>query len=134
MIVSPFILILLGIFFLRFLGDIQEARYGSGDMDGLLDNTIRLYLIGIAVSCFGLHPLLGGGSRSYSWECFRFWDTNAMGAGGRKPEHVHNELLQTATDYGAIPGGRIAHRLRGGCNHHCRIPGCVPHIRLSGSV
>ena len=30
-----------------------------------------------------------------------------MGSGGRKPEHVHNELLQTATDYGAIGAGLL---------------------------
>ncbi|QTN32196.1 O-antigen ligase family protein [Akkermansiaceae bacterium] len=82
--------------------DAQEARNESGGFAGLLDNTIRWHLIGIAISCIQLHPLWGGGARSYSWECFRFWDIGQMGIGSNKPEHVHNELLQTASDYGII--------------------------------
>lgn len=79
-----------------------NIRGGQFDMLGMLDNTSRFYLSGIAISCFQLHPWLGGGSRSFSWECYRFWDRTAMGDGNYKPEHVHNELLQTATEYGII--------------------------------
>lgn len=80
----------------------QEARNGSTEITAILDNGIRWHLAGIAIACIQLHPMLGGGARSYSWECFRFWDIEAMGIGSNKPEHVHNELLQTATDYGLI--------------------------------
>lgn len=83
----------------------QEARNQTGGVTGMLDNTVRFYLASIALSTFLLHPLLGGGARSYSWECYRFWDYQAMGQGKYKPEHVHNELLQTATDYGIIGAG-----------------------------
>jgi tetratricopeptide (TPR) repeat protein len=70
----------------------------------LLDNDIRLYLAGIAVSCINLHPWAGGGSRSYGWECYRFWESTSQGQGFAKPEFVHNELLQVFTDYGIIGG------------------------------
>lgn len=103
MISLPFILVAVGVFFLRGLMDVQEIR-GGGDAEKLLDNAIRFYMAGIAISCIALHPFLGGGSRSYSWECFRFWDTSAMGFGGAKPEHTHNELLQTVSEYGLLGG------------------------------
>ncbi|MDP4623698.1 MAG: O-antigen ligase family protein [Akkermansiaceae bacterium] len=84
----------------------QEVR-GNQDVTDMLDNAIRFYLASIALSCFQLHPLIGGGARSYSWESYRFWDYAAMGQGKFKPEHVHNELLQTATDYGIIGAGLL---------------------------
>jgi len=97
-------LIAAGIIFALLSGwsDAQEARSELQGVTGLLDNSTRWYLAGIAISCIQLHPWWGGGARSYSWECFRFWDIEAMGIGSNKPEHVHNELLQTATDYGLI--------------------------------
>jgi O-antigen ligase/tetratricopeptide (TPR) repeat protein len=101
-IIVPVMLIVLSILFFSWLSQVEEARGGTGSITGMLDNSIRLYLIGIAFSCIGIHPLHGGGSRSFSWECFQFWDTAVMSWGKAKPEHVHNELLQTATDYGLI--------------------------------
>ena len=80
----------------------QEARNGTADITAMLDNEARWHLAGIAISCIMLHPMLGGGARSYSWESFRFWDTDAMGLGQLQPGHVHNELLQAASDYGII--------------------------------
>ncbi|MFD2255848.1 O-antigen ligase family protein [Luteolibacter algae] len=100
----PFLLMGIAYLFLNGLGKVQESRIGSSDMTTLLDGNIRLYLLGIAGSCIGLHPFVGGGSRSYSWECFQFWDTQTMGRGFLKPEHVHNELIQTFSDYGFIGG------------------------------
>ncbi|MFK7851185.1 MAG: O-antigen ligase family protein [Akkermansiaceae bacterium] len=99
-IILPIIFIGLAILFLSWLSQVQEARGDNGQIAGMLDNSIRLYMIGIAFSTIGLHPIFGGGSRSFSWECFQFWDTTAMGWGRAKPEHVHNEFIQTVTDYG----------------------------------
>jgi O-antigen ligase/tetratricopeptide (TPR) repeat protein len=82
----------------------QQSRSQDSSLSALFDNTIRFYLLAIATSCFFLHPLLGGGARSFSWESFRFWDYDSMGPGSAKPEHVHNELLQTFVEYGAIGG------------------------------
>jgi O-antigen ligase len=80
----------------------QEARGGLSGIDRVLDNDVRLYMAGVALSCIALHPFIGGGSRSYSWECFRFWDNDAYGPGGARPDLVHNEFLQLATDYGLV--------------------------------
>ena len=85
----------------------QAARNDVEQITGMFDNSIRLYLLGIAWSCIGLHPILGGGARSFSWECFQFWDVATMGEGYHKPEHVHNELIQTFTDYGILGGGLL---------------------------
>ncbi len=81
----------------------QEMRRDTaGGMANLMDNTIRLSLMGIAVSCIQSHPLLGGGSRSFSWESYQFWTAQDNGWNAARPEMVHNELLQSATDYGLI--------------------------------
>lgn len=88
-----------------FVGWEEAQRFrtaGKFGIDALFDNTCRLYFYGIALSCIGLHPLIGGGSWSFSWECFRFWDNSVQGIGGARPELVHNELLQSATDYGIV--------------------------------
>jgi len=82
--------------------DAQETRNAGSGIKEMMDNTIRLYLLGIAMSCVAAYPFFGGGSRSFSWECYQVWDQNAHGAGGNRPEFVHNELLQAATDYGLI--------------------------------
>jgi tetratricopeptide (TPR) repeat protein len=68
----------------------------------MLDNDIRLYLYGLALSCIALHPFMGGGSRSFSWENYQFWDIKEIGGFGADPEHVHNEFVQVFTDYGII--------------------------------
>ncbi|MGJ8634688.1 MAG: O-antigen ligase family protein, partial [Luteolibacter sp.] len=97
-------LFLLGVGVAIYLGMINahEARGYKVDIDAFADSSIRLYLYGIAFSCIGLHPWIGGGARSFSWECFQFWDGATMSQGRLRPEHVHNELLQTITDYGFI--------------------------------
>ena len=103
-------LIVLGIGVFLFIGwqQVQEAR-GGGGIDRLLDNTARLYIMGITLSCIGLHPLAGGGSRSFSWECYGFMDGKDQGdILNNRPDLVHNELLQAATDYGLLGAGLLA--------------------------
>ncbi len=87
--------------------DAQMVRKQEVGIDRMMDNAIRLNLDGIAVSCVGSHPWAGGGSRSFSWECNRFWDMNMYGAGGTRPEQVHNEILQATTDYGIVGAGLL---------------------------
>ncbi len=87
----------------------QELRQAGSGVMGMMDNNGRLYLLGIALSCIGLHPLAGGGSRSFSWESFRFTDSKLQGdIITHLPEQVHNELMQSATDYGLIGAGLLA--------------------------
>lgn len=85
----------------------QAARNQSGAIESMMDNEIRLHMIDIAASCVGLHPWQGGGSRSFSWECNRFWETDSHGLGGNRPEQVHNEIMQAAADYGIIGAGLL---------------------------
>ena len=87
--------------------DAQAVRNYKAGIDSMMDNSIRLNLLGIAVSCVGLHPWGGGGSRSFSWECYRFWEMDMHGPGSNRPEQVHNEILQVATDYGMVGAGLL---------------------------
>ncbi|MEO8617218.1 MAG: O-antigen ligase family protein [Luteolibacter sp.] len=86
----------------------QQVRRAGADITEMFDNNSRLYLLGMALSCVNLHPIIGGGSRSFSWECFRFAAGKTQGdIITHKPEQVHNELVQAATDYGLIGGGLL---------------------------
>ena len=105
----PFVaLVLLGLL-LSGWQEIQELRNQDvkGGVKVLLDNSVRLNYIGLAVSCLTTHLIAGGGSQSFSWECFREWDERVLGWHGTKPEFVHNEWLQAATDYGLIGFGLL---------------------------
>jgi tetratricopeptide (TPR) repeat protein/O-antigen ligase len=82
------------------LSEAQQAR-GAADGGGLLlDNAARLFWLSLAGSCIAGHPWQGGGSRSFSWENFQFWDAGWVKFSDAEPEFVHNELLQMASDYG----------------------------------
>ncbi len=80
----------------------QKERSQAADIDDLMDNDIRLYMMGMAVDAIKSNPAVGGGSRSFSWNSFQTWNEKSYGQGGAKPEMVHHELLQAATDYGLI--------------------------------
>ena len=103
-IIAPILFIVGGILFVGVLEGVEQSRNKGSDLTGMLDNSIRFYLLGIAVSCITQHPWLGGGSRSFSWESFQAWDVAAYGRGAAKPEHVHNEFVQTVSEYGYIGG------------------------------
>jgi tetratricopeptide (TPR) repeat protein len=107
LIAIPIIGLAIGGFLFNGWQDSQELRRAGSGIDEIFDNTCRLYFLGVALSCIGLHPLAGGGSRSFSWECYRFWEKDIQGAGGSRPELVHNEWLQSATDYGIIGAGLL---------------------------
>ncbi len=85
--------------------DSQELRHAT--THNILDNDCRLYFMGIALTCISTHPWLGGGSQSFSWESLQILSQDLMGAVANKPEMVHNELLQAATDYGLIGAGLL---------------------------
>jgi tetratricopeptide (TPR) repeat protein len=105
----PVIGLAIGAFLFMGWQDAQETRRAGTGIEQLLDNSCRLYFLGIATSCIRLHPWLGGGSRSFSWECFRFVDAKAQGdIITHRPELVHNEWIQSATDYGLAGAGLLA--------------------------
>jgi hypothetical protein len=83
------------------------AQRSGGDTHKLLDNDIRLYLLGIAVSCIGLNPLTGGGSRSFEWMSFQFIDNQVLRLGSSRTDMTHNELMQAACEYGLAGAGLL---------------------------
>jgi tetratricopeptide (TPR) repeat protein/NADH:ubiquinone oxidoreductase subunit 6 (subunit J) len=99
----PILGLLIGTYLFFGWQDAQNHRQQSMDIAKMLDNTSRLHLLGVAVSTTALHPLVGGGSRSFSWESFHFLNHKSHGESiTHKPEFVHHELLQALTDYGII--------------------------------
>ncbi len=104
----PIIAIAAGSFLLSGWHEAQEIRHAGSGIKELMDNDIRLYLLGLAVSTAALHPLTGGGSRSFSWDSIRLWDSTDHGAAVALPRFVHNELMQSVTDYGVVGGLLLA--------------------------
>lgn len=102
LILAPIVMLAIAIVALSTLESVQQARHKDSNLIDMLDNDIRLYLYGIALSCITLHPFIGGGSRSFSWENYRFWNIEEIGGFGADPEHVHNEFVQVFTDYGIM--------------------------------
>ena len=108
LIAIPLIGLAIASFLFLGLSESQELRRAGSNLAGMMDNDSRLFLLGIALSCIGLHPLAGGGSRSFSWESFRFFDGKLQGGNiTHLPEQTHNELIQAATDYGLVGAGLL---------------------------
>jgi O-antigen ligase len=106
-IILPIVCLIVIAIYIAGLTMAQEQRQTGTGITVMLDNDIRLYLLGVAASCIGLHPLAGGGARSFSWECYPFWDAANQGYRTTRPEHVHNEIVQAATDYGLLGAGLL---------------------------
>ena len=70
-------------------------------MEMVFDAGVRLPFWSMAVEQWSDYPVVGAGSRSYSYECFRYWNPN-LGTESGNPEFVHNEYLQLLADYGLI--------------------------------
>lgn len=77
------------------------AQRGAGGAAGMLEYDERLFYAGMAIEQIGERPWFGSGSQSFSYEHPRFWPERGWGA-SRNPRWVHNEVLQTATDYGLV--------------------------------
>ncbi len=106
-------ILIAGFLYLGWSGS-QAIRIGTpdsgvgNDLVQVMDNYSRLYMLGMAISCIGLHPLTGGGSRSFSWESFRFAEGKSHGdIITHLPDMVHNEIVQCVTDYGLIGAGLL---------------------------
>jgi len=81
-----------------------QSRAGndtSGMADIVFDSGVRIQFWSMAAEQWVDHPVVGAGSRSYSYECFRYWNPN-LTTGQANPEFVHNEYLQLLADYGLL--------------------------------
>lgn len=85
------------------LSEAQRVRNDSQTFhQGFFDNQARLFWWRLAGSVIATHPWTGGGSRSFSWENFQFWEADSSASQDIRPEFVHNEILQLTSDYGLI--------------------------------
>lgn len=107
LVLAPIVMLGIAAIALSTLEAVQQTRNEGSSLIDMMDNDIRLYLYGIALSCISLHPFMGGGSRSFSWENYQFWNIEEIGGFGADPEHVHNEFVQVFTDYGIIGAGLL---------------------------
>ena len=74
---------------------------GDGMVTMVLDSGVRVQFWAMAAEQWVDHPIVGAGSRSYSYECFRYWNPN-LPTSQANPEFVHNEYLQLLADYGLV--------------------------------
>jgi O-antigen ligase/tetratricopeptide (TPR) repeat protein len=89
---------------LGFLGGVKVFQDRANNASGVnvaFDSGVRLAFWPMAVEQWQDHPVVGAGSRSYSYECFKYWSPN-LSTSENNPEFVHNEYLQLLADYGLI--------------------------------
>ena len=70
-------------------------------VDALFDSGARVHYWAMAADQWADFPIVGAGSRSFSYESFRYWSPN-LGTHEANPEFVHNEYLQLLADYGLV--------------------------------
>ncbi len=81
---------------------VEERRgIGDGTARGIADSWSRLVFLGVAAEISLEEGWSGGGSRSYGWKKYSHWSPEAQGSWGQQDDDfVHNELVQTAVEYG----------------------------------
>lgn len=79
---------------------LKEREKATGH--GLLNDSGRLENLSNAASQMQGQVLTGGGAHSFSYRVFDFWNPQERWAGSPDPDMVHNELVQTAVDYGLV--------------------------------
>lgn len=92
----------------KLLSEVQERRTGGEfEIAEFADNISRLNWYQLAGRVVIKDPWLGGGSRSFAWRRNQEWNREDFGWAGENEPFVHNEILQTATDYGLVGAGLI---------------------------
>ncbi len=99
--------VLLGAAVVFFLQQFQEKRGAGAELQRVADNSGRLTFLEVAWDAAGSEPLTGGGSRSFGWRKYEFWNPSNATGGGRDDDFVHNELMQVVVDYGWIGAGLV---------------------------
>ncbi|MCP5536755.1 MAG: O-antigen ligase family protein [Akkermansiaceae bacterium] len=67
----------------------------------MFDSGVRMPFWSMAAEQWADYPIVGAGSRSYSYLANRYWSPN-LPTSEANPEFVHNEYLQVLADYGLI--------------------------------
>ena len=111
MIVMGFVLVLMaGLFGAVWV--FQGRATDASGLDVVFDSEVRLAFWPMAIEQWIDNPIVGAGSRSYSYECFSYWNPN-LSTGEANPEFVHNEYLQLLADYGLVGFSLVAALLVG---------------------
>ena len=76
-------------------------KRGGASIDEISYSGVRSQYWAMAAEQWIDYPMFGAGSRSYSYECFRYWSPN-LPTQNANPEFVHNEYLQLLADYGLV--------------------------------
>jgi O-antigen ligase/tetratricopeptide (TPR) repeat protein len=81
----------------------QNRAHGEqvSGVDVVFDSGVRSQYWAMAAEQWVDFPIVGAGSRSFSYECFRYWSPN-LPTQNANPEFVHNEYLQLLADYGLV--------------------------------
>lgn len=84
-----------------------EDRRGMGNqsLSHTADNVVRIALLKMAITAAETDTWVGGGARSFGWKKYRDWNADDHGIWFGPPTNddlVHNELMQSAVDYGVI--------------------------------
>lgn len=86
----------------EWLPKVAAMRTKSGNVEELLSATSGRYSYWrTGLSQFLESPLVGTGSRTYSYRSFEFWDSGFQ-AIDKDPEYAHNEFVQALADYGFL--------------------------------
>ncbi len=94
-------LVLLAVAWVVVVRHSQERRgIQNGGVEKFADNYSRLLTYGQALDMSLQHPLAGGGSRSFGWLKYAAWKPEESGLQPKNDDFVHNELLQSAVEYG----------------------------------
>ena len=67
----------------------------------VFDSGVRMPFWAMAADQWTDHPIVGAGSRSYSYLANKYWSPN-LPTGEASPVFVHNEYLQLLADYGLV--------------------------------
>ena len=86
----------------EWLPKVAAMRTKSGDVEELLSaSSGRFSYWRTGLSQFLESPLVGTGSRTYSYRSFEFWDSGFQ-AIDKDPEYAHSEYVQALADYGFL--------------------------------
>lgn len=77
----------------------------DGGVYSLHEARFEYFQVGYALALQA--PLLGSGSRSFSYRSLEFWDPSELNIVSADIEFVHNEAIQVACDYGLIGVGLL---------------------------
>lgn len=77
------------------------SQRGVNNLQALFDSGVRIPLWAMAAEQWSDNKFMGAGGRSFSYECFAYWN-DGLNSGEASPEFVHNEYLQLLADYGLV--------------------------------